>query len=126
MAIGHQDHGGIAVSIAPTALGRLHEVIDLRAGQVFPRPTGLVGLAFRRDCPILSAWRLRHNVLFTRMFPHPAFSYCPIQKLKWDTGMSPLMPCTWLVPGVSGMRGDRGQGQGGVGGMHTVLGWPSL
>lgn len=63
MAVGHQDHGGVAVAPA-VALGGFHELFQLGFRQVLTGAERLVGEARGCDCSIYSSWRDQLKVRF--------------------------------------------------------------
>jgi hypothetical protein len=56
MAVGDQDHRGVAVAV-PIVAGNLAHPLDLGLGQVFARANLGIALARRRNCPIFSERR---------------------------------------------------------------------
>ena len=73
MAVGDQDHGGVAVAIAVLASCR-DQPIDLGVGQVLARADLGVALAPLRwsslvNCPINGAWRHQRQMRFYHGFP---------------------------------------------------------
>ena len=55
MAVGDQDHGGVPVTPAVLA-GRLDQLLDLGAGQVFAGADLGIRPPSWHDCPIYSGW----------------------------------------------------------------------
>ena len=52
VAVGHEDHGGVAVAALLALRGDLHQQVDLLGGEVLARAQGGVGHAARGCCPI--------------------------------------------------------------------------
>jgi hypothetical protein len=78
MAIGQENHRGIAMPVASTASGGAHQEFHFSDCEVFTWPQALIRLAFRRDCPILSFWKGEPHLVRTRLRPHLFSSNCPV------------------------------------------------
>src|SRR3954454_24759876 len=68
VAIAHQDHGGVTVTVA-VALGGIAKLLDLGTGQILPRAQFSVRATTRHhDCSIYGSWidqfqvRLSHDI----------------------------------------------------------------
>src|SRR4029453_19576939 len=65
MAVGHQDHGRVAMPIAAMLAGAAHQPLDLALGEVAPL-----------DCQVYDAWGAFFGCRFHAENPRLRVSYC--------------------------------------------------
>ena len=86
VAVGDQDHGGVAVAVAAgPRSGGGDQPFDLGRGEVLAWPPGGVLEPARRDIPIYDH---RHGLVPGRpgrRIAGPRFGYCPIYGHKWES-----------------------------------------
>ena len=56
VAIGHEDHGRVAVTVTAAFAGGGDEEVNLPRCEIFPRPELKVGAPYRGNCPIFDGW----------------------------------------------------------------------
>jgi hypothetical protein len=88
VAIGHEDHGGIALAV-PVALGGLCQALDLSVGQILPRPQFGIGFADWRDnCSFFGGWRYQFQMRFSHGFPRSPQIDCSNNDCFTNSGKS--------------------------------------
>ena len=65
MAVGHQDHGRVAMAVAAMLAGAVHQALDLAFGEVVPL-----------DCQVYDAWGAFLGCRFHADKPCLCVSYC--------------------------------------------------
>jgi len=70
MAVGHQDHGRVAMPVAAMLAGPVHQALDLALGEVAPL-----------DCQVYDAWCAFFGCRFHADKPRLRISYCMAYRL---------------------------------------------